>query len=58
MIGALTGRAEGDRLAGSIAAAVVAAIQGARILRAHDVGATVDALAVVAGSGALRENRR
>jgi dihydropteroate synthase len=57
MIGALTGRAEGDRLAGSLAAAVVAAINGARIIRAHDVRATVDALAVLAGSGALRENR-
>jgi dihydropteroate synthase len=57
MIGALTGRAEGDRLAGSLAAAVVAAINGARIIRAHDVRATVDALAVLAGSGALRDNR-
>jgi dihydropteroate synthase len=57
MIGALTGRAEGDRLAGSLAAAVVAVINGARIIRAHDVRATVDALAVLAGSGALRENR-
>jgi dihydropteroate synthase len=56
MIGALTGRAEGDRLAGSVAAAVVAAINGARIIRAHDVAATVDALAVVAGAGALRDN--
>ncbi len=56
MIGALTGRAEGDRLAGSLAAAVVAAINGARIIRAHDVRATVDALAVLAESGALRDN--
>ncbi len=57
MIGALTGGAEGDRLAGSLAAAVVAAINGARIIRAHDVRPTVDALAVVAASGALRDNR-
>jgi dihydropteroate synthase len=57
MIGALTGRAEGDRLAGSLAAAVLAAVNGARIVRAHDVRETVDALAVVAGSGALRDNR-
>jgi dihydropteroate synthase len=56
MIGALTGRTEGERLAGSLAAAAVAAINGARIIRAHDVGATVDALAVLAASGALREN--
>jgi len=58
MIGSLTGRAEGDRLDGSLAAAVVAAINGARIIRAHDVRATVDALAVLAGSGALRDNRQ
>jgi dihydropteroate synthase len=56
LIGALTGRAEGDRLAGSLAAAVVAAINGARIIRAHDVRETVDALAVLAASGALRDN--
>jgi dihydropteroate synthase len=53
MIGALTGRAEGERLAGSLAAAVVAAIKGARIIRAHDVAATVDALAVLAAGGGL-----
>jgi dihydropteroate synthase len=57
MIGAMTGRPEGERLAGSLAAAVVAAINGARIIRAHDVRATVDALAVLAASGALRDNR-
>jgi dihydropteroate synthase len=56
LIGALTGRAEGDRLAGSLAAAVVAAINGARIIRAHDVRETVDALAVLEASGALRDN--
>jgi dihydropteroate synthase len=56
MIGALTGRADGERLAGSIAAAAVAAINGARIIRAHDVRETVDALAVLAAAGALREN--
>jgi dihydropteroate synthase len=57
MIGALTGRAEGDRMAGSLAAAVVAAMRGARIIRAHDVRETVDALAVVAAAGGLRDNR-
>jgi dihydropteroate synthase len=57
MIGALTGRTGDNRLAGSLAAAVIAAINGARIIRAHDVAATVDALAVVAGAGALRDNR-
>ena len=48
MIGALTGRADGDRLAGSLAAAVIASMNGARIIRAHDVRETVDALRVVA----------
>jgi dihydropteroate synthase len=56
MIAALTGRDDGDREAGSVAAAVLAVLHGARIIRAHDVRATVDALAVVAGSGALRDN--
>lgn len=40
------------RLAGSLAAATLLAAGGARIARAHDVAATVDALAVVA---AVRE---
>jgi dihydropteroate synthase len=47
MIGALTGRAATqERLAGSLAAALWAARQGAAILRVHDVAATRDALAV------------
>lgn len=56
MIAALTGRSDGDRLAGSLAAAVVATMNGARIIRAHDVRATVDALRVVAAACALRDN--
>lgn len=46
MIGTLTGREVDGRLAGSLAAAVLAAEHGARIIRAHDVAATRDALAV------------
>ncbi|MBD8527519.1 dihydropteroate synthase [Pseudomarimonas arenosa] len=46
MIGAVTGREVGDRLAGSVAAALVAAQHGAAIVRVHDVAATVDALKV------------
>jgi dihydropteroate synthase len=46
MIGALTTRAIFDRQAGSIAAALLAASRGARLLRVHDVRGTVDALAV------------
>ena len=46
-LGALTGREIRDRLPSSVAAAVVACMQGAHIIRAHDVQATVDALKVV-----------
>lgn len=46
MIGKLTGSDPGDRLAGSIAAALFAVQRGAAIVRVHDVAATRDALAV------------
>jgi len=47
MLGALTGRKQpAERLAGSLAAAVIAAERGARLIRVHDVAATVDALKV------------
>ncbi len=46
-IGELTGRSDAqDRIYGSVAAHVIAAQRGARILRVHDVAATVDALKV------------
>ena len=45
-IGALTGRDVGERTAGSIAAALAAVARGAKIVRAHDVRETVDALKV------------
>ncbi len=46
-IGTLTGReAPHDRVHGSVAAALIAAQRGARLLRVHDVAATVDALKV------------
>ena len=48
MVGALTGRSGDERVHGSVALAVIAALNGARILRVHDVAATVDALSVVA----------
>jgi dihydropteroate synthase len=47
MLGQLTGRDVGERLAGSVAAAVIAAQRGATLLRVHDVAATRDALAVL-----------
>lgn len=46
MLGAITGRPVGERKAASIAAALIAAERGARILRVHDVAETKDALAV------------
>jgi len=46
MLGALTGRPAGERLAGSVAAALLAAQRGATILRVHDVAETRDVLAV------------
>ena len=46
MIGKLTGRPVEQRMAGSIAAALYAIAQGARIVRVHDVAETVDAIKV------------
>ena len=46
-IGAITGRtATADRLAGSLAATVLAVVNGAALIRTHDVAETVDALRV------------
>jgi dihydropteroate synthase len=45
-LGLLTGRSAADRTAASVAAAVLAVHEGARIVRVHDVAATVDALKV------------
>jgi dihydropteroate synthase len=45
-IGEITGRELDDRVHGSVAAALIAAQNGALIVRVHDVGATVDALKV------------
>lgn len=46
MLGAITGRSVEQRLAASLAGALIAAQKGAKILRVHDVAATCDALAV------------
>jgi dihydropteroate synthase len=48
LIGTLTGRSGDERVHGSIAVAVLAVAGGARLVRAHDVAATVDALKVTA----------
>jgi dihydropteroate synthase len=52
MIGALLDAPVGERLAGSLAAAVIAFWQGANIIRAHDVRETVQALQVCAAARA------
>jgi dihydropteroate synthase len=43
-LGAVTGRPVGERLAASVAAALLAVERGAAVVRVHDVAATVDAL--------------
>lgn len=45
-IGSITGKPVDQRLAGSLAAALIAAMNGAKIIRVHDVAETVDALKV------------
>jgi dihydropteroate synthase len=45
-IGEITGRAVDDRLAGSVAAALLAVQNGAKLVRVHDVKETVDAMSV------------
>lgn len=47
-LGVLTGREVDERLPASLAAAVVAVMRGASIVRAHDVAETVDAIKIVA----------
>ena len=53
-LGAITGRPASERLAASLAAALLAVLRGATIVRVHDVAATRDALAVLAAVGAFR----
>lgn len=52
-LGAVTGRERpADRVAASVAAALLAVDRGARVVRVHDVGETVDALRVWQAMGA------
>ncbi|QWE17650.1 dihydropteroate synthase [Polynucleobacter sp. AP-Nino-20-G2] len=46
MLGKVTGRDTNERVAPSIAAAILAADRGAQIIRVHDVAETVDALKI------------
>jgi dihydropteroate synthase len=58
-IGRLSGRDDpGERLYGSLAAAAVAAYNGAALVRTHDVGATVDAVRVAEAVRAAGEPLR
>jgi dihydropteroate synthase len=50
-LGAVTGRDVNERLPASLAAALGAVLGGARIIRVHDVAATVDALKVWRAAG-------
>jgi dihydropteroate synthase len=52
-LGVITGRAVENRLAASIAAATAAILQGALIVRAHDVAETLDAVRI---AFCIREN--
>jgi dihydropteroate synthase len=47
MLGSILSKPVGERLFGSVAAAVVAALKGAAILRVHDVAPTLDGVKVV-----------
>ena len=54
-LGAITGReAPNERVAASVAAALAAVQSGARIVRVHDVAATVDALKVWQAAGLVQ----
>lgn len=57
MLGAITGRPEGERMAASVAAALSAVQRGAAIVRVHDVRETVDALAVWRATVEQERNR-
>jgi dihydropteroate synthase len=46
MLGEITGRPVGERMAATLATTVLAAEKGANIIRVHDVGVTLDALSV------------
>lgn len=55
MVGQLLNVGPSQRLTGSLACAVIAAMQGAHILRAHDVKETVEAMRVVEATQSARE---
>lgn len=56
MVGQLLNVPPKERVAGSVACAVIAAMQGAQIIRVHDVKETVDAMKVVQATLSAKEN--
>ena len=54
-VGETIGRDRGERIEGSIAAAVACILQGARIVRMHNVRAAVDAVRMTEGILGFRE---
>lgn len=58
MIGQLLNVGPSERLSGSLACAVIAAMQGAQIIRVHDVKETVEAMRVVEATLSAKEKKR
>ena len=58
MIGQLLNVGPSERLSGSLACAVIAAMQGAHIVRVHDVKETVEAMRVVEATLSAKGNKR
>ena len=54
-VGRITGRPPGERVYGSVAFAMLAVLNGANIVRVHDVGPTMDALKTVIAVQGLGE---
>lgn len=52
-LGAITGRDTDGRLAASLSAALASVLNGASIVRVHDVAATVDALKILLAAGVV-----
>ena len=58
MSGQLLNVGPSERLSGCLACAVIAAMQGAQIIRVHDVQETVEAMRVVEATLAAKEKKR
>ncbi|PSN06323.1 dihydropteroate synthase [Siccibacter turicensis] len=58
MVGQLLNVGPADRLSGSLACAVIATMQGAQIIRVHDVKETVEAVRVVEATLSAKDKKR